>query len=209
MALPGRPRKDSVDGDILRALADLVAERGYARVTVEDVTTRAGTNKPAFYRRFRGIADAVPRLLASRHGTDEDIDTGALASDLVEVQRRQRLLFTDPVVTRGMAGWLAEVEASPELAAPFLEGYLGPRRAYTGVILGRAAARGEIAAGADRGWIADLLTGPLVMRALLPGLPPIDAELTARTVHAALDALGYSGDRSAVDNRDDDEQEPS
>lgn len=195
MALPGRPRKDSVDADILRALAELVSERGYARVTVDDVVARAGTNKPAFYRRFRGIADAVPRLLAARHGTDDDIDTGTLAGDLAEVQRRQRLLFTDPVVTRGMAGWLAEVEATPELAAPFLQGYLAPRRTYTGVILDRAVARGEIAEGADPAWIADLLTGPFLMRALLPGLPPVDDEMVSRSVQAALDALGDTGGR--------------
>lgn len=199
MVRSGRPRKDAIDGDILRAVAELVVERGYARVTIDEVIERAGTNKPAFYRRFRDLADVVPRLLASRHGTDEDIDTGSLVGDLVEVQRRQRDLFTDPVVTRGLLGWLAEVDAEPARATPFLAGYLGPRRAYTRVILDRAEARGEIAGGTDPGWIADLLTGPLLMRAVMPGLPPVDDELIIRTVHAALDALRFGGGRSDVE----------
>lgn len=201
MAHPGRPRKDEIDEDVLRAVAELVTERGYARVTIDEVVRRAGTNKPAFYRRFRDLADVVPRLLASRHGTDVDIDTGALVGDLVEVQIRQRRLFTDPVVTRGFAGWLADVDAEPERGRPFLAGYLGPRRAYTRVILDRAVARGEIDPGADPAWIADLLTGPLLMRVVMPGLPPIDGILLAQTIHAALDVLGYAGDRTDIERR--------
>lgn len=195
---PGRPRKRNIEHDILQAVAELTVEKGYGRITVDQVVARAGTNKPAFYRRFRGLADVVPRLLASRYGTDEDIDTGALVSDLVEVQRRQRRLFTDPVVTRGLAGWLAELDADPDGGAWFKEGYLGPRRAYTRRILDRAIARGEIVADTDSGWIADLLTGPLIMHVVLPGLPPVDDALIAQTIHASLDVLGYRADRSAV-----------
>lgn len=198
MVRSGRPRKGSINDDILRAAAELIAERGYARVTVDHVVTRAGSNKPAFYRRFHDLADVVPALLASRHGTDEDIDTGTIVGDLIEVQRRQQRLFTDPVVTRGFAGWLAEVDANPERGASFLTRYLAPRRAYTQMILDRAVGRGEIAEGADPGWIADLLTGPLIMRVVMPGLPPVDGTLTAHTIHAALDTLGYRADRSAI-----------
>ncbi|MFV0375251.1 TetR/AcrR family transcriptional regulator [Microbacterium sp.] len=192
MVRSGRPRKADIDQRILHAVADLVVERGYAQMTVDDVVARAGTNKPAFYRRFRNLAEVVPQLLADRHGTDDDIDTGTLRGDLTEVQRRQRLLFTDPVVTRGFAGWLADLDADPAQDTPFLTGYLGPRRAYTRTILDRAAARGEIAPGADPEVVADLLTGPLLMRALLPGMPPIDDALVTQSVSAALGAVGIT-----------------
>ncbi|MFT4232896.1 MAG: TetR/AcrR family transcriptional regulator [Leucobacter sp.] len=195
MTRSGRPRKNSVDDSIIRAMAELVAERGYAAATVDEVVARAGTNKPAFYRRFKNLAEVVPRILASRHGTDEDIDTGSLVGDLTEVQRRQRILFTDPVVTRGFTGWLAHLEADPEVGAPFFRDYLAPRRAYTRIILDRAVARGEIDAAGDPAWIADLLTGPLIMRVVIPGLPPIDEELLSQSIHAVLEVLGYRGDR--------------
>jgi AcrR family transcriptional regulator len=191
MTRSGRPRNTSVDNAILEAVAALVVEFGYNRVTIDEVVTRAGTNKPAFYRRFRSLADTVPRLLAQSHGTDVDIDTGSLPGDLREVQRRQLALFTDPVVVRGFAGWLADVDTNPDAGSAFVEGYLAPRRAYTRIILDRAVGRGEIAEGADPAWIADLLTGPLIMRVVLPGLPPADEELAARTVDAALTALGW------------------
>lgn len=200
MVRSGRPRKSQVDDNIVQAMAGLVAEHGYASVTLDQVVTRAGTNKPAFYRRFRHLAEVVPHILASRHGTDEDIDTGSLVDDLIEVQRRQCSLFTDPVITRGLTGWLAHVDNDPEVGAPFFRDYLAPRRAYTRVVLDRARNRGELTADADADWIADLLTGPLLMRAVMPGLPPIDRVLIAQSIHAALDAVGFQGDRLSIES---------
>lgn len=199
MVRSGRPRKSQVEDDIVRAMAELVAEHGYASVTLDHVVTRAGTNKPAFYRRFRHLADVVPRILASRHGTDEDIDTGSLVDDLVEVQRRQYRLFTDPVITRGLSGWLAHIDRDPEAGAPFFRDYLAPRRAHTQVLLDRAHSRGEITVEVDAEWIADLLTGPLLLRAVMPGLPPIDNTLITQSLHAALDAAGFRGDRQSIE----------
>lgn len=181
-------------------MADLVAEQGYSAVTLEQVVARAGTTKPAFYRRFRSLAEVVPQILEARHDTDEDIDTGSLVSDLAEIQRRQWALFTDPVVTRGLVGWLAHIETHPEGATAFFQEYLAPRRAYTEVILGRALARGEIAHLGHPAWVADVLTGPLIMRTLIPGMPDIDAILIRHSVHAALDTVGFSGSRVALEN---------
>lgn len=201
MAQVGRPRNDAIDAALVRAVAELIAERGFARVTIEDVVARAGTSKPAFYRRFKDLADMVPTVLGARHGLDADIDTGGLVTDLLEVQRRQTGLFSDPVTVRGLGGWLAAVDADPERGTPFVEHYLAPRRAYTHVIIARAAERGEIATDATHNpaWVADLLTGPLIMYAMLPGLPPVDLALGIRAAHAALTELGFAGDRSALD----------
>ena len=195
MTTRGRPRKSAIDEDLLAAAADLIAARGFAALTVDDLVRRAGTSKPAFYRRFRGLADLVPRILATRHGLDADIDTGSLRGDLEEVQRRQVALFTDPVVASALVGWAAHVQRRPEQARPFVESYLAPRRAFTHVILAQAVARGEILAGSDPDTIADLLTGPLLMRIVLPGMPPVDNRLAAQTVSAALALLGAHADQ--------------
>lgn len=195
MTPSGRPRNSSIDEALLRAAADLVAEKGYARLTVEDIVSRAGTTKPAFYRRYRDVADIVPQALIARHGDDQDIDTGSLVGDLLEVQRRQMQLFTDPVVVRGIAGWLSAVDADPVRGVPFIANFLTPRRAHNLIALARATARGEIPECPDPDYVADLMTGPFLMRAVLPGMQPIDEALVVRTVNASLEALGYTGDR--------------
>ena len=51
----------------------------------------------------------------------------------------------------------------------------------------RAVERGETRPGVDTDWICDLLTGPLLMRALVP-TGPIDANLARLTVETALEA---------------------
>ncbi|WP_157372696.1 hypothetical protein [Agromyces sp. Root81] len=42
-------------------------------------------------------------------------------------------------------------------------------------------------------WISDLLTGPLLMRVLLPGLQRIDTALIEHTIGVAMVELGSPG----------------
>lgn len=194
----GRPRKTETDARIIQAASELVVEHGYLQVTIEQIVERAATNKPAFYRRFRRLADVVPHaLLALEHGVD-DVNSGSLIKDLVEFQQRQILLFNAPLITRGLPGWLAEISATPELAIPFIEKFQAPRREMLRKIVERSVARSEIEAQNDLEWITDLLTAPLIMRAIIPGLPLIDEQLVTQTVHSALDALHYPGKRDSL-----------
>jgi AcrR family transcriptional regulator len=52
-AQPGRPRDPQIDAAILGAALDALDDVGYAGLTLEDVARRAGTTKPALYRRWR------------------------------------------------------------------------------------------------------------------------------------------------------------
>lgn len=194
----GRPRRTETDDRIIQAASELVVEHGYSQVTVDQVVERAGTNKPAFYRRFRRLADVVPRALQALDHDLDDIDTESLVKDLAEFQRRQRLLFSAPLITRGLPGWLAEVSSTPDHAMPFIEQFQAPRREALQSILQRATNRGEIKLPRDADWVTDLLTAPLMMRAIIPGLPGIDDRLIRQSVHAALDAVQYRGDRHAL-----------
>ncbi|GAB3995376.1 hypothetical protein GCM10029992_12460 [Glycomyces albus] len=47
----GRPRDGRIDGAIAQATRELLAERGYAGLTVDAVAARAGVGKAAIYRR--------------------------------------------------------------------------------------------------------------------------------------------------------------
>lgn len=195
----GRPREAGIDARIVDAVAALVPKYGYSGLTVERVVQVAKTSKPAFYRRFKGISDVVPLILASRFGTDVDVDTGSVAADLLEIQIRQCELYNHVLTRSALAGFLDYLAIHPEDARPFIDGYLAPRRAYTHVVLDRGVARGEIPAGADPAYVADLLTGPVIMRGLIPGMPEIDAELVRRTVATVLNEIGYTGDRGMLD----------
>lgn len=190
----GRPRDTRLDSALLAATADLIAERGYTAVTLQAVADAAGTSRPALYRRYSDLADLVVSMLMQRFGLAPGAeDLGGIEAELLAIQQHQRELFNDVVMRRALPGLIADLARSPEVAQRFHEQFLEPRRRSTASILERAVVRGEIAAGTDPEWLCDLITGPLLMRALVPALPPIDAELVRLTVRSALDAVGYRG----------------
>ncbi|MBF6351885.1 TetR/AcrR family transcriptional regulator [Nocardia flavorosea] len=190
----GRPRDTRLDSALLAATADLIAERGYTAVTLQAVADAAGTSRPALYRRYSDLADLVVSMLMQRFGLAPGAeDLGGIEAELLAIQQHQRELFNDVVMRRALPGLIADLARSPEVAQRFHEQFLEPRRRSTASILERAVVRGEIAAGTDPEWLCDLITGPMLMRALVPALPPIDAELVRLTVRSALDAVGYRG----------------
>ncbi|WP_376707719.1 helix-turn-helix domain-containing protein [Nocardioides alcanivorans] len=59
VAPSGRPRDRRIDTAVLEAAAELLVERGYARVTLGAIAQRAGTTTPAIYRRWPSKAHLV------------------------------------------------------------------------------------------------------------------------------------------------------
>jgi AcrR family transcriptional regulator len=189
----GRPRNADLDIALIQATGELLLENGFGSLSVEAITAKAGTTRPAFYRRFAGIPDLVLALMLERFSIDldADIDSGNLPADLEAIQRDQVALFEDPLVKSSFAGFLNSLHDNNSLRTAFLEKFFAPRRAGVATIIRRAETRGEIPECTDVEWICDLITGPLVMRILLPGLLPLDEELISNTVASALCALGY------------------
>ncbi len=189
----GRPRDPGLDAALLSAAAELIAERGYSAFTLRSVAEAAATSRPALYRRFPDRAELVLTLLIERFGLQPgELDLGGIEAEMFAIQRHQVELFTDPVLRNALPGLLEEFSRNPELLRRFHEQFLVPRRVSTASILDRAVARGEIAPGTDPEWICDLITGPMLMRALIPTVGAIDEDLVRWTVRSALDAVGYS-----------------
>jgi len=189
----GRPRNTDLGAALLCAVEELILERGFGAVSVEAVAARAGTTRPAFYRRFADIPHLVLALLLDRFAIDLDraIDSGNLPDDLTEIQRDQVELFSNPLVKRSLAGFLDSLQTDEQLRKVFAEEFLAPRRYGVGIIIQRAANRGEIPPDPDLEWACDLLTGPLLMRVVMPGLQGLDEALISLTVVSALQALDY------------------
>jgi hypothetical protein len=92
------------------------------------------------------------------------------------------------VIQVGLAGVLSELTTDDNLGTLFYERFMAPRRRSVVAMLGRAADRGEIAPLEQPDIVSDLLTGPLLLRAVLPTIGPIDDTLLMATVEAALNA---------------------
>jgi AcrR family transcriptional regulator len=83
----GRKRDHSRDGVILQAALDVLAEVGYAGMTIDMVAARAKAGKATVYRRWASkeemVLDAVARTRPGELPFDELPDTGTLRGDLL------------------------------------------------------------------------------------------------------------------------------
>jgi AcrR family transcriptional regulator len=185
----GRPRDTALDAAIAAATESVLLDDGYAAVSIDRIAKLAGTTRAAVYRRVSSRGELVIGLLIHRFGISPAPDTGDLRKDLEHVQAAQRVFFADAVVRAGLAGLLSDTYAEPTLGAALFERFLAPRRKSVAAMLARAAERGQIDPVDDPGRISDVLTGPLLYRALVPAIGPIDDALIRTTVDAALDAV--------------------
>lgn len=185
----GRPRNTDLDAAIRVSAETILSERGFHALSIDAVVSDAGTTRPAFYRRFPGITALLLDILLDRYGVALEFDTGTLEGDILAIQRDQVALFTDPLVEKSLAGFLEAVRHDEPLLTTFLVEFLAPRRHATIEIIRRAVARGEIQEPDDVDWVCDLLTGPLVMRTVLPRVGAVDELLAQQTTDSALSLL--------------------
>jgi AcrR family transcriptional regulator len=190
MTSRGRPRDTTLDEAIDAATETVLLQDGYPAITIDRIARMAGTTRAAVYRRVRSPSELVVRLATGRFGIDPAPNTGDLRTDLRQLQQLQREFFVDPVARAAMAGLLTDLRTDEVLAARFYERFVLPRRASVAAMLDRAAARGEIAPVEQPELISDLLTGPLLLRTVLPAIGAIDDAIIEATVDAAMSRCG-------------------
>src|SRR6516165_9256026 len=94
----GRPRDPRIDSAVLRATVELLAETGYSGLLVSAIAERAGTSKPAIYRRWPSKAHLVHEAVFPIGEATEIPDTGSLPGDLREMVWRTMNVLTTPAV---------------------------------------------------------------------------------------------------------------
>jgi AcrR family transcriptional regulator len=156
----GRPRDRQVDHAIARATRELLAERGYAKLTVDAVASRAGVGKAAIYRRFDTKQEMI--FAASVHDMEEapPPDSGSLRGDLAAVCATigTQLTAAPPDVLHGL---LADIHGDTALGARFTASFIERERFVIDTVLARALERGELPAAPDAAQVHSLLIGPV------------------------------------------------
>lgn len=183
----GRPRDPQIDASVLDATLALLGEVGYSRLSLEAVARRAGTTKPALYRRFADRQRLVLAAVAKRLGHPRAPDTGCTLCDLDESLK----LFVGAFrrIPPDVAGPLyAECAADKELRATFMAMLFDPPRAAVKETLDRAHARGDLRDDVDRDLVLDLLGSFIHYRALFGHAPTSDREIE-RTVEVLLQGI--------------------
>jgi AcrR family transcriptional regulator len=202
----GRPRAARVDSLVARATRDLLAEVGYARLSVEQVAARAGVGKSTIYRRWRSKAELVLGVVFGEQPIDAPPDRGTLRGDLTAFVAAMIDRLSTPGVAWALPGLVSDISGDDDLAARFAATVLAPEQHVISELLDRAVARGELppepeveyahasVLGTIFGWLF-LLRAPtpldlrhrlaeqvaVDLRGAWPGTPP--TPLTLRRVH--------------------------
>ena len=117
----GRPRDLRIDDAVLHATVELLGTCGYAGLSVDAIAKRAGTSKPAIYRRWPSKAHLVHAAVFPISEATELPDTGSLVGDVREMVRRSTGVLTTPAARAAMPGLLAEMATDPTLHAKLLD----------------------------------------------------------------------------------------
>ncbi|WP_161624959.1 TetR/AcrR family transcriptional regulator [Streptomyces spectabilis] len=186
----GRPRDSRVDDAITSAVRELLADVGYARLTMAEVAARAGVGKAAIYRRHTTKQEMIFDALLPDQFLAVAPDRGSLRADLAAVLAEVADAMSLPPQGT-VPGLLADVHADPALRDRFDERYLGAQRRTLTQILDRAAARGELTARPDPAALNALLVGPVFAWLFLLSESPADLPaLTAVLLDATLALMG-------------------
>jgi AcrR family transcriptional regulator len=179
----GRPRDTQIDVAVLEAALATLDDSGYVRLTIEEVARRAGTTKPAVYRRWPSRQRLVLAALGQRLGEARAPDTGCTLCDLDECLK----LFVGAFrrMPPDVIGPLfADCAGDRDLREAFMTALFDPPRAAVKETLDRAHARGDLRQDADRDLILDLI-GSLVHYRTLFG----HARTTNVEIERAVEAL--------------------
>ena len=197
-AARGRPRSQEADRAILTAAADLLAERGLAAMSIEEVAARAGVGKATIYRRWpsKGLL-ALDAFVVSFREEQPAPDTGTLRGDLLAALHTWVRAVTQTPMGPMLAGLIAEAQHDPELRGAWRDRVLEPLRGQHLIMLDRAMVRGEIAVSVDRDVVLDLFFGAAEHRLLLGHLPMTD-RFIADVVDVILSGIARPGSGSGV-----------
>jgi AcrR family transcriptional regulator len=173
---PGRPRDPQIDRAVPEAALAVLDESGYAGLTLEAVARRAGTTKPALYRRWPTRQRLVLAALGLRLGATRAPDTGCTVCDLDECLKLFVGAF-ERMPPNVLGPLFADCAGDDELRNAFLTTLLDPPRRAVGETLDRAFARGDLRDEVDRALVLDLLGSFVYYRALFGHAPTSNAEI--------------------------------
>jgi AcrR family transcriptional regulator len=182
---PGRPRSAEADRAILAATVALLAEAGFAAITMERVASSAGVGKATVYRRWASKVDLVIDAIRTGMHDIEPPGTGSLRQDLVTLMSVQIDWLRDSDTGRMVAGLSAEIQHNAELADALRTNLIISRRAVVRRLLADAVLSGEVRSDADLDVVLDLLYGAIHFRVLVTG-EPLEADLASKIVDAVL-----------------------
>lgn len=170
----GRPRDQAIDAAVVTAAVEVLNEDGIDGLTFARVAARAGTSRPALYRRFGSHEELVIAALRSIAERSRPEPTGDHRTDLEAELRsfRDAITSTNSVT---VVGSMLVGNVDEQVRDTYRELIVQPRRDRIGAILHAARSDGAVTGTpADLDVAVTMCTGSFYAYALAGRTPPRD-----------------------------------
>jgi AcrR family transcriptional regulator len=160
----GRPRNPLIDSAVREATRQLLVDVGYEGLTMATIAERAGSSRPALYRRWPSKAELVHDAVFV---ADESPPPPAptFAQEFHSMVERILRCYSRPEARAALPGLLAELR-DPARRAILLGGLHDEMSAWFAARLTEAVAAGEAREGIDAAALFDAIVGATVYAAI-------------------------------------------
>jgi AcrR family transcriptional regulator len=191
---PRRPLDPARNAAIHTAVLEVLADVGYAGLTMDAVAATAGVSKATIYRRWRTKADLLVSVIST--ASDQSLvvpDTGSLRDDLVALLTALGRVLAGPggSASRALLGALND---EPSLAAAFHAGPLARWADAFMTVLNRAVARHELVLDEARSLAAEAGPAIFMLRWMIRG-SGLDDDVAVAVVDEVMMPLLHRGPR--------------
>ncbi|HZY07482.1 MAG TPA: TetR/AcrR family transcriptional regulator [Ilumatobacteraceae bacterium] len=169
---------------VLDATADLVAEVGVERTTIDEIASRSGVAKTTIYRHFSSKQALVVEAVHACTHIPVVTDTGSLRDDLISCFSGTTKASYDGRLGDMMLSLMDAAQRDPELGR-LVRAQTDQRRRFATEVIERAVWRGDLPADVDVDLLVTLVAGPLVYTKLVRRQRVTD-ELVAAVVDSVL-----------------------
>jgi AcrR family transcriptional regulator len=194
-AMPGQSRSARVRQLVLDTTAQLVAELGVERTSIDEISSRSGVAKSTIYRHFPSKQVLVVEAVHACTQLPVVTDTGSLRDDLISCFSGMTKASYEGRLGDMMLSLMDAAQRDPELGR-LVRGQAEQRRRFVSGVLERAIERGQLPGDVDVDLLVTMISGPLVYTKLVRR-QRVTEQLVAAVVDAALSCLAAGGARQA------------
>jgi AcrR family transcriptional regulator len=184
---------------VLNATADLVAEVGVERTTIDEIASRSGVAKTTIYRHFASKQVLVVEAVHACSHIPVVTDTGSLRDDLISCFSGTTKASYDGRLGDMMLSLMDAAQRDPELGR-LVRAQTDQRRRLATTVIERAVARGDLPADVDVDLLVTLLAGPLIYTKLVRRQRVTD-ELVAAVVDTVLSSYAVPAQTGTVSSK--------
>jgi AcrR family transcriptional regulator len=161
---------------VLQATAELLREVGYLQLTIAAIAERAGTNKPAIYRRWPTKAHLVHEAVFPTQGPETILAGDDLRSDVRALVAVGVELLGSPAARAALPGLLAEMNSNSTLRDDVIGRFAGRPWGWLQHRLEGAIATGEVRADVQPRAVLEIIAGSTLVATLVRPLDEIGAD---------------------------------